>query len=128
MIKGHVKCAECPDVPPTTIEANNLDELGALLGMSVVTWHVKNPHSAHKIMAWIGELDQPEPIPTVTGLEEHELDIKCIFESCPRKDSKRLTTSVPIALVSGVVIIFHASHEGHALEVNYNGKCWKSPV
>jgi hypothetical protein len=57
----------------------------------------------------------------MTGLHDLvELRVRCIV--C--KDAPTFAEDAPAYLVSGLIIAFHANHEGHQLEIIANGRTY----
>lgn len=56
------------------------------------------------------------------------LKVRCLYPSCASRQIAMEEAFCPPYLVSALVILFHAAHEGHPLEMTYEGKTWRSPA
>jgi len=52
---------------------------------------------------------------------------RCLHPSCDRA-KVQLEDKIPIELVGMMTLIFHTAHEGHPMEVTFDGRTWRSPV
>lgn len=58
--------------------------------------------------------------------ERKELQLRCLAKHCTK--GKTWSGKVPIELVGAMTIMFHTGHEGHPLEIMYDGETWSTPT
>jgi hypothetical protein len=117
-MKGKVYCIDCKDSLMGEVEATALKELGIALSMQLLSVHTTNIHVSHRLRF---ELED-----TSIFSDEIELKIKCLHEHCLSHNIEYITHT-PIELVPVEVLAFHATHEGHMLDIWYGNKHIKSP-
>lgn len=100
-----VWCAAC-NKETASCESGDPDTIGIL----ILATHALFPHSGnHQLEIRINDGPPPDG--------DRDLHIKCLYEGCGAEKRWRC----PKWLASGLVNVFHASHEGHPLEVTYDG-------
>lgn len=97
------------------IEADTLENFGPTLASAVAAFHAGPPHCPHTV-----EIQQLEGIPVT---EEKEFYIRCL--RC--EGIRELRTTIPKEMVAALTLLFHTSHEGHPIEIQWNGRTWRSP-
>lgn len=97
------------------VEADTLANLGEAIMSQVVAMHATSPHEVHGMSV---DVDHG-------GKVERELVLKCIRDRCDREREMRVM--VPWELVGAMTLLFHTAHEGHRLEMSYDGRTWTSP-
>jgi len=81
--------------------------------------HFTLPHSAsHKLRLLIDGRD----LQALDG--EHHIELRCLHAQCAHRHDRIASTTAPAWLVSAMAIVFHASHEGHPLQLIVDGKLW----
>ncbi len=103
-----VWCSTCAK-EAASAETSDPDTIGIL----VLAAHACQPHSSNHHLEI--RIDGKEP-PSGT----HELHVRCLYDQCGSQPREK-TWRCPRELASGLVNVMHASHEGHALEVTYDG-------
>lgn len=110
-MKATVECVDCAAV---LAELSTLEQTEAgLIESLVAASHATRPHCSHKLRLRLSE---------VTGIER-ELSIQCLTCKGPP-----WITTVPIELVGALTLVFHTAHEGHPLQLTYDGRSWSSPI
>lgn len=120
-MKATLSCSICEGTDKAVhgeVNAASLADLGPLLTSLVVAWHATPPHCPHPIKIEFAEELRPEV----------ELIVRCIGPQCHSPQFKELKTSCPRELVGALTLMFHTSHEGHPIEIVYDGRTWRSPV
>ena len=122
MIKAIVRCTVCAnkrlaEVETQTIEAMLLFKLPSLL----IACHAATPHCPHELSF------EFEGVPIKLKSEEKALTLKCLFPSCAKANTI-METSCPKEMVTALTICFHSAHEGHPMEIVYDGRAWRSPL
>jgi hypothetical protein len=74
-------------------------------------------HALHQLDARIEGLDLPR---------DRELKVTCRAKAC-KAPTRTWTTKVGVELVGAMVILFHTGHEGHNLEIVWDGRVWTTP-
>lgn len=98
------------------LDAATLRELGQILTSALVSFHATHPHCSHEIKI---EMDE---VPS-----NKELYIRCLkpHEQCA--SVRELRTTAVLEMVGALTLMFHTSHEGHPIEITYDGRSWRSP-
>lgn len=110
-----VECAHCRELLGA-LDGLSRSELGALVMSLLAACHAAMPHNDHSLDVRLPELrgvDRP-------------LSIRCLHWLC--KNNPPLEASVPIEMVGPLTLVFHTSHEGHPIELSYDGRRWSSPL
>ncbi len=106
----------CSQAATMDLEASTLRELGAILTSALVSFHACQPHCSHEI-----KIELEDDVAT-----DKELHIRCFKEACDAV--REIRTACPIELVGALTLMFHTTHEGHPIEITFDGRTWKSPV
>lgn len=120
-MKAIVSCALCEGTPKAVrgeAEAATLEELGPLLTAVVVSFHSTPPHCPHPM-----KIDFVDP-----ARSDVVFTLRCIDPRCAPNQGREMTTRCPRELIGALTLVFHTSHEGHPIEIEYEGRTWRSPV
>lgn len=116
MLTAKIKCTQC-NRPLTKQSFETYKELAFGMQALIVACHAAMPHCNHQLEFKVeGDPEYPDA---------HELEITCQAVGCRTKKISQKST-VPIELVGAMLLIFHTGHEGHPLEVTYNGERWET--
>lgn len=106
-----VRCVECDRVIARTHEPMGLFSL-------LIACHATVPHTSHTFEV-VSSMPYAGP--------KYPLVIECLHPRCPVATG-RMIELVPIELVGPLTLVFHSSHEGHRIRVNYGDEYeWMSP-
>jgi hypothetical protein len=97
------------------LEVETLREMGPILTSAIAAFHAAQPHCSHPISI------EMESVPS-----DKELHIRCFKEHCDAV--REMRTTCPIELVGALTLCFHTSHEGHPIEITFDGRRWCSSV
>jgi len=119
-MKARISCAVCEGTDKAVsgeVAAPTLTELGPLLTAIVVAWHATPPHCPHQLKIEFSEELRPDV----------DLVIRCVGAQCHSPQFREFKTKCPRELVGALTLLFHTSHEGHPIEIVYDGRSWRSP-
>lgn len=94
------------------VEADTLADLGPMLTSAVVAFHAGPPHCPHTIAIEMEEM-----------AGDKEFYIRCL--RC--EGVREMKTMAPKEMIGALTLLFHTAHEGHGIEIVYDGKKWRSP-
>lgn len=97
------------------VEAPTLKDLGPALSSAVVAFHAGPPHCPHTI--------QVEMEDNGSGEDYKDFYIRCL--RC--EGIRELRTRAPKEMLGALTLLFHTAHEGHGIEIIYDGNMWRSP-
>jgi hypothetical protein len=120
-MKAIISCRQCAGTDKAVrgeVEAATLIELGPLLTALVVAFHATPPHCPHPM-----EIEfVPEPPAEV------DFAVRCLDPRCHSPTIKELRTRCHREMIGALTLMFHTSHEGHPIEIECDGRSWRSPV
>lgn len=120
-MRAIVFCEQCEGTEKAVrseVEAATLDELGPLLTAVVVSFHSTPPHCPHAMKIAFVDAARPDIL----------LTLRCIDPRCAPNQGREMKTRCPRELIGALTLVFHTSHEGHPIEIEYEGRSWRSPV
>lgn len=120
-MKAIVFCEQCQNTEKAVrgeVEADTLEELGPLLTAVVVSFHSTPPHCPHPMK--IAFVDPARPEVLVTW--------RCLDPRCSPNGNREMKERIPREMIGAMTLVFHTSHEGHPIEIEYGGRSWRSPV
>lgn len=114
-VSADVECTECKELLGA-LDGLSRSELSGLVTSLLVACHAAMPHNDHPLAV---------RLPEVRGVDR-ELSIRCLHWLC--KNDAPLVARVPVELVAALTLVFHTSHEGHPIEITFDGRTWSSPL
>ena len=115
-LSASVECIDCQKALGA-LPSLSRHELCGVIESLLVASHAAQPHCNHALRA---------VVEGASGVER-ELTIRCKHRHCAATVPP-FVVMCPIELVGALTIVFHASHEGHPLELTYDGRTWSSPL
>lgn len=109
-----IECIECREAL-AALPSLSRSELCGVIESLVAACHAARPHCSHALRLAI---DNTQGV-------ERELTIRCKAKNCARAPA--LVTTCPVELVGALTLVFHTAHEGHPIELTYDGRTWSSP-
>lgn len=97
------------------VKALNWRLLGQQIASEVICYHSNHPGKEVRV-TW----------PDHYGLPLFQLKLTCL--RCGDIPAAHREWMCPQELVSALTLVFHTSHEGHPIKLEYMGMTWESPV